>query len=384
MPAECMDKWFNSRRPAFLAGRQFWLQKHPVLRDSPLSVLRGQAEVYCLLDSDGNSWLLKKCHPGKGLDRHYLEAVSRLLPQHPGLKTGTDRTVLTKGSLKHTPGSFFSVALNHWLDNTILMTRAQGVDWTAVADQLRSGSLVLQASQRLTVCQRLNELVQVMEHHRLAHRDIACGNAFFELSSPSCAFIDFDSAFHPSLSMPKATTCGTSGYAAPFAWRGDYLDACATWCEHADRYACAILSAEILVLGPQSPMTGEGGIFDQDDLRRRSGKTVDHAADALAQHYSQALSLFRAAIKSRGFDDCPSPGDWIACCQTLMAGLPRPPKLSDLEPPDPEFFRNCLHGRRTLPFWRPPRLADLNDPWPFRPGVPLPTIPLPSGPWKRH
>jgi serine/threonine protein kinase len=152
-----------------------------------------------------------------------------------------------------------------------------GVDWAALADALREGKAELDPPQRIALCRGLAQLVQALEAAQCAHRDLSSSNVFIEPATLALALIDFDSLFHPSLTMPANTTCGTLGYTAPWAWRQDQLSGAATWSPAADRYALAILCAEFLLMDVGAALTAEGGMFDQDELRARQGPGVSAA-----------------------------------------------------------------------------------------------------------
>jgi len=170
--------------------------------------------------------------------------------------------------------------------------------------------------------------------------------------------IDFDSFYHPSLKMPKATTCGTVGYAPPFAWRTNVLDPKRTWCPHADRYTLTILIAEFLTLDRGWPLTAEGGMFDQDELRARSGPGLDTAKKVLNTQWPRVASLFVATINSKDFEFCPSPRDWR---RILGSTFPKPPSLSQLENIPVGHFKKILRStnRAAAPLWPPPNLSEI-------------------------
>ena len=100
MPAEVMQHWFQSTRPARINGARVRPVPHPRLKDTTLSIQKGQAEAHFLIAEDGESWILKKFHAQRGLDRPYLAAVGRLLPSAEGFRSGTERYVLSPHDLR--------------------------------------------------------------------------------------------------------------------------------------------------------------------------------------------------------------------------------------------------------------------------------------------
>ena len=346
-----------------------------------MSIQRGQAEAFMLAATDGTRWILKKFHRGRSLDRHYLQAVCSVLPRADGFLAGTERRVLCRTDLVRTAGCYYSKALADWLDGSVLMPWVIGMDWAGIADEIREGRLSLQKSQRLTLCRNLTELIRLLEDSGCSHRDLAAGNLLIDPSSLAIFLIDFDSLYHPSLQMPPGTTCGTAGYAAPFTWRNGNLDPLASWCPHADRFALAILCTEFLIVDRGAPLTEEGGIFEQDDLRHRSGTSISLALDKLKAGLPEAAPLFEAAVRGNNHDDCPSPDAWMGLWMAQgVAG--RPPKLKDLEFIDSAWFQKHLAKRRPpAPLWPAPHLPDMPQVILNSPQVPSVLVTIPGNPW---
>jgi hypothetical protein len=127
MPAEVMEAWLASSRPAALAGLSLRPVEHAALKRSPLSIQRGQAEAFCLSQPGGGGrWFVKKFHRGREPDRAYLQSISSLLPGDQAFHAGTVRQVLSPASLQKGPGCHYSASLASWLDGTVLMPRVPG------------------------------------------------------------------------------------------------------------------------------------------------------------------------------------------------------------------------------------------------------------------
>jgi len=306
-----VDKWRRSRKPAQIEQLLLKPQSHPAMNDMTLSIARGQAEAFPLKDKAGGGWIAKKFHPNKSMDISYLKAVNSILPKHKAFRCGTERRMLTSASLKKEPGNHYSATLAKWLEHVILMPQIEGVDWACLIGQIRDKEIVLSQSNRISLCRNLATLVRILEDNSISHRDLSNGNLFINPKTFEISLIDFDSLYHPSLTMPTATTVGSEGYIAPFV---NPTRAISTYCSQADRFALAILCVEFLILNPDSPYCHEGGIFDQKDINQRCGKTISYSENKL-KDYPQALKLFQSAIKSNSFQYCPSPKAWLSVCQ---------------------------------------------------------------------
>jgi serine/threonine protein kinase len=349
----------------------------------PLSVQRGQAEVFILKAEDGTTWILKRFHPGRTLDRRYLLSVQSLVPRADGFASGMDRRLLQPGDLQREPNCYYAGALTQWLDGTILMPRIPGVDWSSLADEIREGQAKLGRMERLLLCRNLAGLVAQLEQTGGAHRDISSGNVFILPGAWQVSLIDFDSLFHPSLAMPVTTTCGTMGYVAPFTWRNGAPDPQASWCPFADRYALSILCAEFLILDKGSPLTADGGMFDQEELKWRSGMGLANALARLNTEFPGAAPLFQQALQSSRFNQCPSPEDWHQFCVSTGRAAIAPPRLDDMEQVGDDFFQQILAKRcPPPPVWPAPSLSDLPDADLEQTEFGVEVVAMPPSPWK--
>ena len=383
MSADVVEQWHRSRQPAQLNGMRFWPKSHPVLKDAPIVVQRGQAGAIFLVAEDRSDWILKKFHRGRCPDNRYLRSISTVLPAHEGFRAGTDRQVLSSHDLRAVEGCYHNTHFKHWLDGSVLMPRVQGVDWATIADEIRAGNVQLEQSDRLAYCYNLTQLVRLLEAHQCAHRDFSSGNILLDTGTHAISLIDFDSFYHPSLSMPVVTTCGTEGYTPPFAWRRRQLDAAATWCEGADRYALALLNVEFIILQKDAPLTGEGGVFDQRELRTRSGPGLIHVRDRLRACLPTAMPLLDSALAAQCCQDCPAPEEWIRILGSGAATALKPPALNELETISPRYFEERLaRCRPAAPLWPAPTLSEMPVGVPRLAGPALPAVTLPADPWQ--
>lgn len=318
MPLEPIEKWFKSKEYAQIDGQIMRPRKHPQMQDTPLSVLRGQAEAIFLEDKDGRRWILKIFSGNKCPNTSYLNGIRRILPNNPAFQCGTDRKVLSKLSLKKDQGYYYSTKLVGVLEDCVLMPQIDGLDWTTIADRIRDKKITLNQTQRILLCRNIAEAVKLLEQNSISHRDLSSGNVFVDPSSLGISLIDFDSVYHHSLPLPSFTAIGSEGYTAPFVDVGNIRS---SYGELADRFALAALCVEFLILCPDSPFCHEGGLFNQEDINNRSGKTIRYVQSELRKSYPEALNLFNSAISSRSFGNCPAPTDWVGFCGNSRACL---------------------------------------------------------------
>ena len=308
------ETWLNSGEYAEIAGNRLRPIESSLLKGTPLVTVRGQAQAFYLQDESGLEWILKKFSPGKIPDRAYINAIQPLIPKRAGFQAGYLRKVLMKTDVA--PIGFYSDEFALWIENTVLMSRIKSDDWAGLADKIRSGSVVLSEEQRVWLCKRLTQHVNSLERHQLAHRDLSSTNIFVSSEDMFVHLIDWECIFHPTLTMPANTVSGTEGYIAPFVKHDGQADPRSTWRERADRFSLAIMNAEFLSMRAGSTLQHDGGMFDQSDLCKRSGNTIDAVLPHLRQNFSGAYELFERALQAQSFDDCPAPDEWLA----LFAG----------------------------------------------------------------
>lgn len=384
MPHEVLIPWLKSRKHAQLDGICARPRPHPLMKDQVVVVERGQAAALILLAEDGSVWILKKFHPGRCPDLPYLSAISGILPRHDGLLSGTQRRLLTGSDLKRSKGRYYCSQLSRWIDRSVMMPQVQGVDWATIADDLRDGSLQLDRDQRVALCRALAQLSQLLESSGCAHRDFSSGNVFIDTAAWKVLLIDFDSLYHVSLQMPAATTCGTDGYTGPFVWRNGRASPDATWCTEGDRFALALLCAEFLVLEKDAPLGAEGGMFDQQQLRARSGSTLRLARERLKKEFPDALGLFDTALGSQSCADCPAPDKWLSFCDAVLGPTVQPAALNAFENARLDDFTRILQRRiPAAPVWPAPLLDELPEDAVLPPVTLQSLIPLPEDPWTK-
>ncbi|MFC1762818.1 hypothetical protein ACFL6U_12165 [Planctomycetota bacterium] len=384
MSTEDVEHWLLSRKNALINRISLKPIEHSMRKGKPLSSKKGQAEAFFLVDDQGNWWILKKFHGNCKLDQRYLRKVSTLLPQTDGFLCGTNRHVLRQGTLLKTRGYHFSKDLDRWLDGTILMPRIGGLDWSGLAGDIRSGQIKLGPDHRLIICRNLTTLIGLLEGMQCCHRDLSCGNVFIEPQTLEVYLIDFDSLYHPSLSMPAVTTCGTAGYTAHHAWDQGQLDVKKTWCPHVDRYALSLLNTEFLMVEHQSDATGEGGLFDQEEIKHQKGIGLTRIIQQVQKTCPNAAQLLDATLHSTRFADCPSPEAWLQVINTQRGPVINPPSLQELAHIEFETLANKVQ-RQPVPLWPAPSLDQLPAQTPRiakKTMVSIPHISLPPDPWR--
>jgi serine/threonine protein kinase len=336
-----VDTWLWSHLTVRILGLDFEPLPHLVLSDAAQCIVKGQAAVYFLRQqSQGNIWLLKKFTPSRRPSDEYLEAVHQCLPGGIEFFTCTQRRLITPDHVDRRYSAYKAWDLFSWLAGTILMPKVPGSPWSSIADSLREGEASLTLKQRLLAATNLTACIERLEVGGCCHRDLSCSNVFLDTDG-RVYLIDWDSLFHASLPFQSNTTTGTMGYIAPFtSGASGRWDASRSWCPNADRYALAILIAEILLTSSDQEHAREDGtMFAQTHLEDRDGRFVQRSIDALWQLDRVVGHLLWKALHASSFEACPSPRQWRS---TLRKALRTQQRRTDTaRPRSPGNKRVC-------------------------------------------
>jgi hypothetical protein len=307
--ADVMHAWSGTGQQAILDDVALKPRTVDASSTVPLVIRGKQAWAYYLVDDNDEGWILKKFLPAKDPGPAYQAEIRALIPSRPGFESGFERKVLN--GLSVSAAAYCEPEFQSWISGTILMRQVVSPTWAELAVSIREGAKVLSRVERLFLCAKLSEKLEWLESAGLAHRDLSSTNVMIDPVNVDVHLIDWDSLFHSTLLLPSNATPGTDGYIAPFVGAGGEAAAHLTWQEHSDRFGLTILNAEILSVNAGSPLAGEGGLFDQEDLYDRAGRTVFEVRNNLQHYFPAAAKLLDAALVARSFEKCPGPSDWI-------------------------------------------------------------------------
>jgi hypothetical protein len=173
-----------------------------------------------------------------------------------------------------------------------------------------------------------------MEQNGIAHCDLSGPNVLLPMLAgqtadgrPQTAYrppstvelVDVEGLYAPGLPRPEALPSGSSGYAHRTAREG-------LWGPTADRFAGAVLLAEMLGWGDESVREACYGetYFDPAEMPAQGGSNPPRYRTliaALARHYGQPVAdLFERAWTSETLADCPTFGEWqLALPETVVS-----------------------------------------------------------------
>jgi serine/threonine protein kinase len=176
---------------------------------------------------------------------------------------------------------------------------------------ITDGGRTLSKIERLLLCSRLSEAVDLLESSGLSHRDLSHTNVIVDPLNIEVSLIDWDGLYHSSLPQQPNATVGANGYISPFVRANGSVESHRTWREHADRFALAVLNTELLTVNSGSRRHVDGGLFDQAELYARAGQSLFGIKNRLRQFSLAAAILLDGALNATSFEQCPSPVAWL-------------------------------------------------------------------------
>ena len=215
------------------------------------------------------------------------------------------------------------------LTYAVLMPWVEGPTWQEVLLEKRP----LTPQQALTLAHALAEILSQMEQHGIAHCDLSGPNVLLPALTPASgspapggrgargegvALVDLEGLYAPGFGRPEALSSGSAGYAHAQAAAG-------LWSPNADRFAGAVLLAEMLGwCAPEVTQAAWGeSYFDPQEMQQDSARYQALLA-ALQRHWGDAVArLFARAWHSETLADCPTFGEWLLALP--LTPSPQPP-----------------------------------------------------------
>jgi WD40 repeat protein len=200
----------------------------------------------------------------------------------------------------------------------------------------------LPAQQALTLARSLAEALEAMELRGIAHCDLSAANLILPLlaGGSGIALVDLEGLFAPGLSQPQTLSSGSAGYAHAQAAAG-------LWSPNADRFAGAVLLAEMLGwCAPEVTQAAWGeSYFDPQEMQQDSARYQALLA-ALQRHWGDAVArLFARAWHSETLADCPTFGEWLLA----LPGQPAAEQRTASTVPSPSLPAAPLLAEATAP-----------------------------------
>ncbi len=265
----------------------------------------GRATIYKLRSLTGQDWALKVFRPGcRSPELAHIARRLEPLYQLDGLRAANRRVILPSDP---------ATRLWDQLSYAMLMPWIGGQTWNEILEAATEGKH-LEAPAAIHLCAHFLDVVCSIEGLCATHTDIAGGNVVIELAARKIQVIDLEDVYFPG--TPPGDSRGTPGYTHPRDNR--------VACREGDRYAAAILAAEILLLAnpPLAAMTGESGFFGDDHGSQEAGERFREAERWLRGFAPTFWDVFRQTWRSASLATCPPIGLLRASLGDLVARIP--------------------------------------------------------------
>lgn len=273
-----------------LFGKDYLFQMRSGAGNATLCIVQGRkASVHQIRDAQGGLWALKVFaakyrNPGlpasvercrelrtlRGFDaanRRIIEPPDPLVSQYPDL------------------------------EYAILMPWQEGATWADLLAAASSQNLAWPLDHAGRVCMRFLNSLRALESRGCAHTGIAAGHVILTYDSdPDVQLVSLEDMYRPDAPIPSDPKTGAAGYAHPAL--------AATFCPEGDRFAAAVLAAEILLMSnpEMARRAGADGLF-QGEARQ----------DCLQEAYAWLRAVtprfagqFARAWTADALRDCPT------------------------------------------------------------------------------
>lgn len=341
-----------------LFGEEFVVQMHPNAPDMAYAQEGGRATIFKLSDRNGRHHALKVFKP------RYVDpaqsAVAERLARYctlPGMRAAHRRVVREHDG--HARAS---------LDQAVAMPWIEGTTWFDILNRAKVRGDHLQVGAAVHLCRRFLEVLRSLEAHGVAHTDIAAGNVVIDLVSLDVQLVDLEDLFGPGFPPPVTLTGRTSGYARDTFSKTEF------WSGAGDRFAGAVLAAEILALSaPELAPTCHGdSFFDPTTIGAPDSPQYRSVVDYLRGLVPDFAALFVRAWAASDLAGCATIAECASCIDAIAARTPSP---------DSDFLVAARHGAddedREARLAATVRWVNLFDGEPIR-VPPTPISPLPS------
>jgi hypothetical protein len=286
-------------------GVIYSVAEHPSALNRPYRQEGRAAVVYKLNAQDNSSWALKVFKPGYRVPALTSQAVAiKSFMEFSALQV-CQRTVLS--------ASRHGALLQQHRDliYAVLMPWVEGPTWADVVISKRD----ISPEVSLSLARALTSALVTMEENSLAHCDLSGSNLILPAllsdsieatNGNNVELVDVEQLYAPGLKCPEKLAIGTPGYV-----HRTLSDQ--SWGENADRFAGALLLAEILgwCVPEVRAAAWEASYFSSEEMHKDSAR-LETLSTALKRCWGNSVvTLFERAWYSNILNECPTFGEWL-------------------------------------------------------------------------
>jgi hypothetical protein len=281
-----------------LFGERYVVQPHPSASHIAYSSEAGRAFVYQLKGQKGDYFALKVIKPkfrGANLADSPRHLVS--IEKFEGLRAANRSVVLPEEPIVKTFPA---------LEYAMLMPWISGSTWFDVLNNAKNHGTYFDSPFAIKLCAQFLNVMAALEQAGYAHSDISPGNLIVGKRHPDVQLIDLEDMYLPGAPAPAEDYTGSPGYRHHSGDQG-----ATTWRSEGDRYATAVMAAEMLVLTNRklARLATDTGYFASHCLDEDGAKRFDSAKGLLTNTAPGFARLFKQAWFSDSLGDCPKIAD---------------------------------------------------------------------------
>jgi hypothetical protein len=291
-----------------LFGEQYVVQPHPSASHIAYSSEAGRAFVYQLKGQKGDYFALKVIKP-KFRSANLADSPRHLvsIEKFEGLRAANRRVVLPEDPIVKTFPA---------LEYAMLMPWISGSTWFDVLNNAKKHGTYFDSPFAIKLCAQFLRVMAALEQAGYAHSDISPGNLIVGKRRPDVQLIDLEDMYLPGAPAPAEDYTGSPGYRRRSGDQG-----ATTWRREGDRYATAVMAAEMLALTNRklARMATDTGYFASHCQDEDGAKRFDSAQEFLANTAPGFARLFKQAWFSDSLSDCPKIADLRAALDDTPA-----------------------------------------------------------------
>jgi hypothetical protein len=297
-----------------LLGEMYVVQPHPASPTRVYAQMGGRGRVFQLKhQGNGQLWALKVFHP-----RYRVASLVSTAQQlssvasYEGLRAANRRILQAFDPIVRTHPDLAYAMIMPWI---------KGKTWYDFLVNAASSGRPFSVAISLQLCKRFLEVLASLEQSGIAHTDLSPGNVVLELSSRDVQLLDLEDLYMPG-SVNSKVAMGSKGYRHPSGDVGKQN----FWRAEGDRYAAAVLAAEILVLANNdlARRATDEGFFTDHRLSKQGGNRFGEAKAWLFKVAPTFASIFERAWTANTIEACPRVAELYASVRELDAKAPLP------------------------------------------------------------
>lgn len=258
----------------------------------------------------------------------YTRANFDYMQQHlariPAFNWIADRFIINHAD----DGPLLRAKANEYLENAIVMPWLDYDSITDIRFLLRAGHLELTHDDANKIAKSFVHSMQALEQAGFAHGDIASSNILIDTNNHTVHIIDIEDMYHDALSKPTAMSTGVGGSQG---YR--FSNSFSSWDHMADRFASAIVIAELLTLADadiHAHVISEHKetTFTQMEIDLRHQENAVALTSVLEAKLSSGIplagALFSRAMNATSLSRVPTLAEWYTIFPSTIIPYVRP------------------------------------------------------------